>query len=168
MPRFPPLPLRRFQTNFQLHKRCKEVSGGILVEQRIVSSIGIAIEILRIAQASHERIRRDEPTEHSVIVPGFIEVEITGRVQFLARELVGHIDGGSGKALVRADIAIRIVGERLDSGPSAIGDRTGTAQVITVPIVHGPTRGARRNPGVVRPDEAAATGVRSGRIARAC
>lgn len=59
-----------------------------------------------------------------------------------------------------------LIGQRLDLGPGAVGDHTGTAEMIPVPVVHSPIRDRdRRNANVIGPDEPAATRSGAGRLA---
>ena len=133
------------------------MSGRIRVPERIIPRVRVAVQILRICGIRYDGIRRDKPTKDSVIVPGLIEIEITAGVQFLARELVRHIDRRRRETLICAKVAIGIIGEGLDLSPCTVGDHTRTAQVIPVPIVHGAVRGHRGDAIIARPNEPAAT-----------
>lgn len=142
------------------------MSCQIGVCEGIVSRIRVAVQILRIIEIGHDRIRRDKPAEPGIIVPRFIVVEVRAVIELLARELVGHIDRRGRKTLIRAGAAKGRIGERLDFGAGTVRDHARTPQVIPMPIVDGAVRDRHgRNASVVRPDEPAATGIRAGRLA---
>jgi len=81
-----------------------------------------------------------------VIVPGFIEIEVAARIQLLARVLVGHIHGGGRDTLIREEVAIREIGDRLHRGPRTVGDHTAGPQMIPMPVSDRAAAGDRSNP----------------------
>ena len=66
----------------------REMSAGVLVPERIVEHVAVAIQGLRVGEALHQCIRADKPPYCRIVVPGTIVVQAGARVQPLAGEKV--------------------------------------------------------------------------------
>ncbi len=130
-----------------------KVPRWIRIPQRIVAGIGIPIEFLRISRIGHDRIGADEPAKNGIVGAGLVVIKARAGVEFLARVLVGHIDGRRAWTGIGAHGAIRVVCEGFHLGARAVGDDAARTQMIAMPVVYGAIGGDRRNPSAPRPDE---------------
>jgi hypothetical protein len=79
------------------------VTSGIVILDRIVASISVAVQRLRIGRAGDNRIGTDEAVKITVVIPCIVEIQPNGTVVALAGVLVARRRGAGGVARAKVE-----------------------------------------------------------------